>query len=157
MSDLEVLVGKLLAVDRLTTSSLYQSQFSDPQLIPFSFLFVSFVVFGHEGVDSTHIATSEVTALKHELGNDTVERGALVGQDLAGIICEALAQLGEVLGSSGDNVVVELEVDTTLLGWGEVSVQSQSKPRMEYAIDIVATTQATNPEDRGIGCRASKA
>lgn len=65
---------------------------------------------------STHIATSEVTALKHELGNDTVERGALVGQDLAGIICEALAQLSEVLGSSGDNVVVELEVDTTLLG-----------------------------------------
>lgn len=52
VSDLEVLVGKLLAVDRLATSSLYQSQFSGPQLIPFSFLFGSFVVFRHERVDS---------------------------------------------------------------------------------------------------------
>lgn len=63
----------------------------------------------------THVATGEVTALKHELGNDTVELGALVAEALL-----AGAESAEVLGGLGDNVVEEVEVDAaSLVWWGE--------------------------------------
>lgn len=75
--DLEVLIGKLLAVDGLATSA---------------------------------VTTGEVTTLKHELRDDTVEGRALVLQALI-----ALAELQEVLGGLGDDVVVEVEVNHTRL------------------------------------------
>jgi hypothetical protein len=53
----------------------------------------------------------EVTTLEHELGNDTVENGALVALALG-----ELAELTEVLGGLGDVLLVEVEVDTTGLG-----------------------------------------
>lgn len=46
-----------------------------------------------------------------------MEGRALVGQDLATLVGEALAELSKVLGSFGDDIVVELEFDTTCLGW----------------------------------------
>jgi hypothetical protein len=55
----------------------------------------------------TYIATGEVTALKHELGDDAVEGRALVSKALL-----ASAESTEVLDSLGGNVVVEVEVDT---------------------------------------------
>lgn len=64
----------------------------------------------------TYVATGEVTTLKHELGNDTVERRALVGQELASLVGETLAELSKVLGGPGDDIVVELEFDTAGLG-----------------------------------------
>lgn len=70
----------------------------------------------------TYVAAGEVTTLEHELGNDTVEGRALVGQDLASLVSEALAELSKVLGSLGDDVVVELEFDTTCLGWKELAL-----------------------------------
>jgi len=74
-------------------------------------------LFTVDRLSTSTIATSEVTTLEHELRNDTVERRALVGQDLAGLICVSLTELGEVLGSLRDNIIVELEVDTTLLSF----------------------------------------
>lgn len=65
----------------------------------------------------TYVAAGEVTTLEHELGDDTVEGRALVGQDLASRIGEAVAELSKVLGGFGDDIVVELEFDTTCLGW----------------------------------------
>lgn len=59
---------------------------------------------------TTHIATSEVTALEHELWDDTVELGAGVALSFG-----LLAQLLEVLGRQRDHVVVELEVDAAAL------------------------------------------
>ena len=56
----------------------------------------------------THVATSEVTTLKHELRDDTVEFGALVSKALF-----ASAESTEVLSCLGDDVVEELEVDAT--------------------------------------------
>lgn len=57
-----------------------------------------------------HVATGEVTALEHELGDDTVEGGALVPEAvLAG------AEFQEVAGGLRDNIVVELEVDAARL------------------------------------------
>jgi chromosome condensin MukBEF MukE localization factor len=102
VADLEVLVGKLLAVDGLSTGAL-------DKISIFS------TIAYEEGL--TYVTTGEVTTLEHELGNDTVERRALVGQDLASVVCESLAELSKVLGSSGDDIVVELEFDTTCLGW----------------------------------------
>ena len=60
---------------------------------------------------STHIATGEVTALKHEVGNDTMELGATVAEALL-----LGAQSTEVLDGLGDDVVEELEVDAAALG-----------------------------------------
>jgi hypothetical protein len=58
----------------------------------------------------TYVAAGEVTTLEHELRDDTVERRASVSKALL-----AGAESTEVLGSLGDNVVVEVEVDTARL------------------------------------------
>lgn len=44
------------------------------------------------------VASGEVTTLEHELGDDAVERGALVAEAVL-----ASAELAEVLGRLGDN------------------------------------------------------
>jgi len=72
---LEVLIGKLLAVDGLAASA---------------------------------VTAGEVTTLEHEVGDDSVERRALVAEALL-----ASAEGTEVLGGLGDNIVIEGEVDTT--------------------------------------------
>ena len=54
----------------------------------------------------THVATGEVTTLEHELGDNTVERRALVAEALL-----TGAESTEVLGSLGDFVIEEVEVD----------------------------------------------
>jgi len=60
------------------------------------------------------VASSEVTALKHEAGDDSVEGAAFEAEAfLAG------AEGSEVLGGLGDNVVEEGEVDAFGL-WGRV-------------------------------------
>lgn len=53
----------------------------------------------------TYVATGEVTALEHELGNDTVEVGALVVEGLAGAAGALLAgaESAEVLSGLHDD------------------------------------------------------
>ncbi len=63
------------------------------------------------GWNPSYIATGEVTTLKHEVGDDAVEGRAGVAKALL-----AGAESPEVLGSLGDNVAVEVEVDTARLG-----------------------------------------
>jgi len=58
----------------------------------------------------THVATGEVSTLEHELGNHTVELGALVAEALL-----AGAESTEVLNGLRDNIVEKLEVDAALL------------------------------------------
>ena len=53
----------------------------------------------------------EVTALEHELRDDTVEGRALVSLSLG-----ELAKLTEVLGGLGNVLLEEVEDDTTRLG-----------------------------------------
>lgn len=60
----------------------------------------------------TNVATSEVTTLKHELRDDTVEAGALVTLALG-----SSAELTEVGGRLGDFLLEEVEVDAARLGW----------------------------------------
>ena len=55
-----------------------------------------------------YIATGEVTTLKHELGDDTMELGANV--TLALLL--GLAELLEILRGLGDNVIEKFEIDT---------------------------------------------
>lgn len=99
----EVLVSELLAVDRFATSALY----SRVSWIPF-----------HVGYRRcrTHVATGEVTALKHELRNDAVELGASVAKALL-----PSAKGTEILSSLWDNVFVKVEVDTTSVFCDEIS------------------------------------
>ena len=59
---------------------------------------------------STYVTTGEVTTLKHELGDDTVELGAGVAEALL-----ASAESTEVLSRLGDDIVEELEVDAASL------------------------------------------
>lgn len=61
-----------------------------------------------DALATSAVASREVTTLKHELRDDTVE--------LAASIAKALltgAKSTEVLSSLGDNVVEEIEVDAT--------------------------------------------
>jgi hypothetical protein len=58
----------------------------------------------------TYVATGEVTTLKHEVRDDSVEGRALVAETLL-----ASAESTEVLGGLGDLVVEEVEVDAALL------------------------------------------
>jgi hypothetical protein len=60
----------------------------------------------------THVATSEVTALEHELRDDTVEGRASISEALF-----AGAESTEVFGSLGDDIIVEEKVDATRLFW----------------------------------------
>ena len=69
-----------------------------------------------DGLTTRAITTSKVATLEHELGDDAVEGGALVAEALS-----AGAELTEVLGGLGDDVVVELEADAAVLDWKEVS------------------------------------
>ncbi|TLS29117.1 hypothetical protein PpBr36_00063 [Pyricularia pennisetigena] len=92
--DLEVLVGKLLAVDGLATSALQQK--------------TGLSIDG--GI--TYVATGEVTTLEHEVWDDTVEAGALVASNVG----LANAEAPEVVGSLGDYVIVQLEDDALGLG-----------------------------------------
>jgi hypothetical protein len=59
----------------------------------------------------TDVTTSEVTTLQHELRDDAVERRALVAEALL-----AGAESTEVLGSLGDYIIVEIEVDASSVG-----------------------------------------
>ena len=58
----------------------------------------------------------EVTTLEHELGDDTVEGGALVALTL-----RLLAKLTEVGRGLGDVLLVEVEEDATRLGCKKAS------------------------------------
>lgn len=78
MLELEVLIGKLLAVDRLATSA---------------------------------VPSREVTALKHEVGNHTVEVRASIAKALL-----ARAKSTEVRGRLWHNIIEELELDCTERG-----------------------------------------
>lgn len=63
-----------------------------------------------DGLATSAVATGEVTTLEHELRDDTVEGRALVTEARG-----TGAQLLEVLGGLGDDVVVEGEVNHTIL------------------------------------------
>ena len=62
-------------------------------------------------IKRTHVAAGEVTALKHELGDDTVEARALVTLTRGG-----LAEPTEVLSGLGDDAIEEVEGDAASLG-----------------------------------------
>jgi len=98
---LEVLIRKLLAVDGATTGTLID-------LSTLCHVMVALLIW-----QLSYIATSEVTTLKHELWDDSMELGANVALTLL----LGLAKLLEVLGSLGDDIVEELEVDAAMLCW----------------------------------------
>ena len=60
--------------------------------------------------EDTYVTAGEVTALEHEGGNDAVEAAVLVAEALL-----SGAELTEVLGRLGDNVIVEYEIDPAFL------------------------------------------
>ena len=57
-----------------------------------------------------YVAAGEVTALEHEVRDDAVERGALVAEAV-----RAGAELPEVLGGLGNNIIEEVERDAARL------------------------------------------
>jgi hypothetical protein len=63
-----------------------------------------------DGLATSAVATGEVTTLKHEVRDDSVERRALVAETLL-----ASAESTEVLGGLGDLFVEEVEVDAATL------------------------------------------
>jgi len=63
-----------------------------------------------DGLATGAVVVGEVTALAHEVGDDTVERAALVAKALL-----AGAEGTEVLGGLGDDVSTELHDDAASL------------------------------------------
>lgn len=59
----------------------------------------------------------EITTLKHELRDDAMEGRSLITDDLALWGLEPFAELSKVLSGAGDNVIIELEVDASLLSY----------------------------------------
>lgn len=59
-----------------------------------------------DGFTAGAVATGEITALKHELGDDTMEAGTAVAETLL-----SGAKSAKVFGSLWDDVVVEIEDD----------------------------------------------
>lgn len=70
-------------------------------------------LFAVDGLAAGAVAAGKVAALDHELLDDAVELGALVGQRLARLALALLARAegAEVVGRLGDDVIVELERD----------------------------------------------
>lgn len=71
---------------------------------------VSLLSFTHfvSWASGPYVTAGKVTTLEHEVGDDAVERGALVAEALL-----TSAESLEVGGGLGDNVVVQGEVDAT--------------------------------------------
>ena len=103
MLQLEVLIGEpVTVVDTSTASSLillHQHLYVD----------VSKSV-------STDVAAGKVTALKHEVRNDTMEPGTDVAFGL--LPCTKNAK---VLGSLRDDVIVKIKVDTASLDYKDIN------------------------------------
>lgn len=76
-----------------------------------------------DGLATCAVAPGEITALEHEVGDDTVEGRALVA-----VAMLASRELAEVGGSLGDYIVVELEGDAAGLGAvnGDIELGTQS-------------------------------
>lgn len=72
------------------------------------------IKFPHDrsGIES-HIATSEVTALEHELRDHTMELGSIIAKTLL-----ASAKGTEILGGLRSDIVIEVEVDAAGLFYG---------------------------------------
>ena len=101
MLSLEVLIGKLFSIDRFASSALF--------VPPSDAICINAVVPKRKrDVWSTHIATCEVTTLKHEVWDDPVELRALVAKALL-----TRAESAKVLGGLGDDVVVEDKIDAS--------------------------------------------
>jgi len=65
------------------------------------------------GFAASAVSAGEITTLQHEVWNYTVEFGSSITIVLTGGGVLASAELTEILGSSGDDIIIELEDDTT--------------------------------------------
>lgn len=126
MTLLEVLVREFLAIDRLATGALvipkrgkseYVAGRGENRNVPFISLGVGRFAIDHKnagerGIETeiTYIATSEITPLKHEVGDYTMELGALVSETFL-----ASAKGAKVLYRFRDDFIVQNEVDSALL------------------------------------------
>jgi hypothetical protein len=81
------------------------------------------------GATNTHVATGEVTALEHEVGNDAVEDRSLVALTLG-----SFRKLAEIFGSSRDDVVKKVEDDAAGLGYNTARKLSERTPDSNCAI-----------------------
>lgn len=126
MSLREVLVREFLAIDRLATGALVIPKRSKSEYfvgrgenrnVPFISLGGGRFAIDHKnavergrGTENTYIATSEITPLKHEFGDYTMELGALVSETFL-----ASAKGAKVLYRFRDGLIVQDEVDSALL------------------------------------------
>jgi len=104
-----------LAMDRRPGSSCNRLKFSSEgerrltNVLQIKALRIStFEFLAIDGLATSAVAPSEITALKHELGDHTVEAGTRIAETV-----HASRKLSEVLCSFGDDVIKQLENDST--------------------------------------------
>jgi hypothetical protein len=89
-----------------------------------------------DGLATSAVATGEVTTLKHEVGDDSVEGRASVAEALL-----TSAESAEVLGSLGDYIIEEVEGDATILlldGAGRSAVLEDGTLPLNIEVNLVA-------------------
>jgi hypothetical protein len=75
-----------------------------------------------DGLATSTVATGEITALKHELGDHTVELGTFIAKPVL-----ASCELPEVSCGIGDDLVVQLECDSTRLPTTDLDVKLEGQ------------------------------
>ena len=92
-----------------------------------------------EGAKRSHVATSEIATLDHELGDDPVEGRALVSKALL-----ASAQSTKVLGRPWDIFVEEVEHDAFRFG----CITTQARPNISMELTQLVRWMITSAEGR---------
>jgi hypothetical protein len=105
-----------------------------------------------DGLAASAIVAGEITALKHELRDHTVERGTFVAKTvLAG------RELPEVSCGFGDDFVVQLEHDSTSRAFTDVDVklEYQKKANMSMHATLIDVQERKYVDVVGHGCFGS--
>jgi hypothetical protein len=92
-----------------------------------------------EGAKRSHVATSEIATLDHELGNDPVEARTLVSEALL-----ASAESTKVLGRLWDIFIEKVEHDAFRFGW----IITQTGAKVSIKSTQLARWMMTSAESR---------
>lgn len=91
----------------------------------------------------THIASSEVTTLDHEVGDDAVESRLPVA-----FTGRSLAELTKVLGGLGDILIEEVKHNTADLGCHGTKQDTVSKKNRKYGLETECISAALSTVPR---------
>ena len=139
------MLGPAFAIDKRPGVVCFLAKFSSANFspyidfppVPYMEMLAVFIRLSDARRAGTHVATSEVTALKHELRDHAMELGSAVTKALL-----TSAKGTEILSGLGNNIIEEFEVDTASLVYDEISHGSN-------AVSVVALKDSVQWQKAG--------